>query len=358
MTRHKRNKGKKKPAPKPPVKRRCVIDEAIGETRAAIYEGKALVELYTQRWSDEARPQIGDIYVGRITEISKDLGAAFIDLGTEQNGFLRFTMAEGAPRFKQGQYLRLSVTGERDDGKSVIVKYISVQTGIDKPFRESRLSLKERMLKRFKDDLTFEDGLVNILDEACEREVALKGGGSISIERTRAMWVIDIDRGNNASGYEAGLAACKLIAKTVRIRGIGGLIAIDFPNLRQRAQRDDIYAALEAAFEADPHQIKIAPLSRFGVIEMTRSQGGQGLDAVMNNRAGQATMETRGLYAIRQLLSHALKAGGAQLTLEAPSGVYDWLERDAIGWKAAMQDKIGARFTLKRARAIAIVEDR
>jgi len=128
--------------------------------------------------------------------------------------------------------------------------------------------------------------------------------------------------------------------------------------LRQRAQRDDIFAALEAAFEADPHQIKIAPLSRFGVIEMTRSQGGQGLDAVMNNVSGHATMETRGLYAIRQLLSHALKAGGAQLTLEAPSGVYDWLEKDMIDWKAAMQDKIGARFSLKRARAISVVEDR
>lgn len=358
MTRPKKHKGKKAPTKVKPIKRRCVIDEAVGETRAAIYEGKALVELYTQRWSDEARPQIGDIYVGRITEISKDLGAAFLDLGAEQNGFLRFTMAEGAPRFQQGQYLRVSVTGERDDGKSVIVKYISIQTDISKPFRESRLSLRERMIKRFKDDISFEEGTVNILDEACERDVAIKGGGSISIESTRAMWVIDIDRGNQKSGFEAGLAACELIAKTVRLRGIGGLIAIDFPNLRQRAQRDQIHAALETAFELDPHQIKIAPLSRFGVIEMTRSQGGQGLDAVMNNRAGQATLETRGLYAIRQLLSHALKAGGAQLTLEAPSGVYDWLERDSIGWKAAVENKIGARFKLKRARAIAIVEDR
>lgn len=353
-----KRKDKKKTAKRASFKRRCVIDEAIGETRAAIYEGKSLVELYTQRWSDEARPQIGDIYVGRIDQVSKDLGAAFVNLGSEQNGFLRFTMAEGAPRFKDGQYLRVSVTGERDDGKSVIVKYISIETGIDKPFRESRLSLKQRMSKRFKDNLTFEDGAVNALDAACEREVAIKGGGSISIEATRAMWVIDIDRGRQTSGFEASLAACELIAKTVRLRGIGGLIAIDFPNLRQRTQRDEIYTAMEAAFANDPHQIKIAPLSRFGVIEMTRSQGGQGLDAVMNNRAGQPILETRGLYAIRQLLSHARQAGGAKLVLEAPSGVYDWLERDSIGWKAAMTDKIGARFSIKRGRAIAVSENR
>ena len=340
------------------IKRRCVIDAAIGETRADVYEGKALVELYTQRASDKANPQIGDIYVGRITEVSKDLGAAFIDLGGEHSGFLRFTMAQGAPRFKEGQYIRVSVTGERAGGKSVIVKYISLESGVDKPFLEKRLTLKERMSKRFKDDISFEDGAVNALDDACEREVAIKGGGSISIERTRAMWVIDIDRGTHASGFDVSLAACELIAKTLRLRGIGGLIAIDFPNLRQRAQRDKIYDAMEAAFEGDPHQIKIAPLSRFSVIEMTRSQGGQSLDAVMNNDRGLPTMETRGLYAIRQLLASARKSGGAQLILETPSGVYDWLERDSIGWIAAMQDKIGSRFTLKRAKSISVVEDR
>lgn len=337
------------------IKRRCVIDTAIGETRAAIYEGKALTELYTQRWSDEGRPQIGDIYIGRITAISKDLGAAFIDLGPEQTGFLRFTMAAGAPRFRDGQYIRAAVTGERRHDKSVIVKYIALAEGADKPFREKRLSLKERMRKRFKDDISFEDGTVNALDEACAREIALKGGGSISIERTRAMWVIDIDRGQQSSGFDAGLAACELIAKTIRLRGIGGLIAIDFPNLRQKAQREKIHTALEAAFAADPHQIKIAPLSRFGVIEMSRSQGGQGLDAIMVNDRGQPTMETRGLYAIRRLAAEARTAGGARLTLEAPSGVYDWLERDPIGWKAALTERIGARFSLRRARAISVV---
>ena len=351
-------KGKRPPVKRPPVKRRCVIDEAVGETRAAVYEGKSLVELYTLRWSDEAVPQIGDIYVGRIHDVSKDLGAAFIDLGTQQQGFLRFTMASGAPRFQQGQYIRLSVTGERSGDKSVIVKFIEIETGVDKPYRVSRLTMQERMSKRFKDDISFETGVVNILDEACEREVAIPGGGSISIESTRAMWVIDIDRGSQASGFDASLAACKLIAKTIRLRGIGGLIAIDFPNLRQRSQREAIFEAMEEAFAADPHQIKIAPLSRFGIIEMSRSQGGQALDAVVNNDRGVPTLETRGLYAIRQLLSHAVKAGGAQLTLEAPSGVYDWLEADKIGWKAAVTDKIGARFSLKRARAISVVEDR
>lgn len=340
------------------MKRRGVIDEAIGETRLAVYEGKTLVELYTDRWSQDSYPQVGDEYIGRIREISKDLGAAFIDLGAPQDGFLRFTMAAKAPRFQQGQYIRLSVTGERQKDKSVIVKYLDMAAGESKPHRLSRPGLKARISERFNTDIQFETGAVNTLDEACEREISIAGGGSISVERTRAMWVIDIDRGSIASGFDASLKACEVIAKTVRLRGIGGLIAIDFPNLRQRGQRDKVYAALEAAFKADPHSVKIAPMSRFGVIEMSRAQGGQGLDAIMTTRGGELTMETRGLSAIRQLLAAARQAGGAQLSLEAPSGVYDWLERDEIAWKAAMTDKIGARFTVKRAKALAITGDR
>ncbi len=340
------------------MKRRGVVDRAIGETRIAVYEGKALVELYTDRWSQEGYPQIGDEYIGRIRDISKDLGAAFIDLGAPQDGFLRFTMAAKAPRFQHGQYIRLLVTGERQGGKSVIVKYLDMAEGETKPRRLSRPGLKARIIERFNGDIQFEEGVVNALDEACEREVAIPGGGSISIELTRAMWVIDIDRGSIASGFEASLKACEVIAKAVRLRGIGGLIAIDFPNLRQKGQRGRVFTALEMAFKADPQTAKIAPLSRFGVIEMSRAQGGQGLDNIMTNRSGALTMETRGLFAIRQLYAAGRQSGGAQLTLEVPSGVYDWLERDDIGWKAALEGRIGARFTLKRARAIAVTGDR
>jgi len=340
------------------MKRRCVIDAAIGETRAAVYEGKTLVELYTDRWSRENTPQIGDEYTGRVREISKDLGAAFIDLGAYQDGFLRFTMAAKAPRFQQGQYIRVGVTGERGKDKGVIVKYLDMAVGESKPRRLSRASLEERLKDRFKGDIRFETGAVNVLDEACEPEIAILGGGSLSIERTRAMWVIDIDRGRINSGFEASLAACDVIARAVRLRGIGGLIAIDFPNLRQRGQRDKVHAALEAAFTTDPQMVKIAPLSRFGVIEMSRAQGGQGLDSILNGPSGRPTLETRGLSAIRLLLAAAQTSGGAQLTLDAPSGVYDWLVSDVINWKAAMTEKIGARFSLRRASSVAVTGDR
>ena len=48
------------------MKRRCVIEECIGETRAAVYEGRRLVELYVRRWSDSNTPRQGDIFAGKI----------------------------------------------------------------------------------------------------------------------------------------------------------------------------------------------------------------------------------------------------------------------------------------------------
>jgi len=73
------------------MKRRCVIEECIGETRAAVYEGRRLTELYVRRWSDKDRPLQGDIFVGRVAKIDQSMGGAFIDLGTKMQGLFKFT---------------------------------------------------------------------------------------------------------------------------------------------------------------------------------------------------------------------------------------------------------------------------
>ena len=76
-----------------PIKRRCVIDAAIGETRAAVWEGKTLAELYVRRWTAAEQPRLGDRFSGRVRRIEKSLGAAFIDIGTEPDGFLKLRQA-------------------------------------------------------------------------------------------------------------------------------------------------------------------------------------------------------------------------------------------------------------------------
>ena len=339
------------------MKRRCVIDEGIGETRAAVYEGRHLVELYVRRWSDAARPRFKDRFIAKVSKVEAEMAAAFVDLGNDYQGFLKFTDAKNAPRFHEGQYIEVRVTREAEPGKHAHVQYIS-QTDTGKPGAISQLTLRDMISQRFSADLEFEYAPVSSLIDAVETEIALPGGGDIAIETTRAMIAIDVDRGRARSGYEVSLEACTLIARQIRLRGLGGLIAIDIPNLRQKRQRDDIPARMSDAVEADPNTIKIAPLSRFGVLEMTRQKTMRSLDDVLLDGQGQFTTETQAMQALAMLEREGRHSAGAQLTLTVPETVYTWLDETDIGWKDAMRDRLGARFQLEKGSAMTVKADR
>lgn len=340
----------------PHLKRRCVIDAAIGETRAAVWEGKTLVELYVRRWTDAGQPRRGDRFSGRVRRIEKSLGAAFIDLGTEPHGFLKFTTAPNAPRFTEGQRVEVEITREAEAGKGPVVAYIC-KAESDKVGRLSGDDLKAFIGKRF-EGITFEEASVGTLTDAVETELSIPMGGTITIERTRALTAIDIDSGIATSPFEVAKAACPLIARQLRLRGIGGLVAIDFPNLRQRKQREQIVETLTNAFADDPNMVKIAPLSRFGVIEMTRSRLGPSLDETIADKFGDLTIETQALESLRQLEREGRVSPGAQLEMSVPEPVFAWLESGFIEWKAPLTDRIGARFSVKPGAKFSITADR
>ena len=99
------------------MKRRCVIENCIGETRAAVYEGRRLVELFVRRESDADKPRQGDVFAGRVATIDQSLGGAFIDIGTPHHGLFKFTNSPNAPRFTEGQMAEFEVSKATEIGK-------------------------------------------------------------------------------------------------------------------------------------------------------------------------------------------------------------------------------------------------
>lgn len=338
------------------MKRRAVIEEAVGETRAAVYEGKKIVELYTWRCSDKGKPRAGDIFSGRISRIEPSLGAAFVELGSGDDGFLKFSNAPGAPRLTEGKYIKVFITRDGEAGKGPVLKFEAMADGTNKGPIKSK-TLKEYLAERYT-GISFDEASVNSIDEAVEAELAISGGGSIAIERTRALIAIDVDKGAANSGFDVSLAACELIASQVRLRGLGGLFVIDFPNLRQVKQREKIYAAMQKAFEGDLEPIKIAPMSRFGTIEMTRAKTRLSLDETLTDKYGDPTPETLSLRGLRQLEREGRSNGGAKLTLTLPEPAFAWLSDDTIGWREAMTTRLGARFNVVEGKTMSVDADR
>ena len=327
----------------------CRIENAIGETRAEVLHKNKPVEYYIRRWSSVGAAHAGDIFSGRVSKVDKALMAAFINLGDGQDGLLRFTMSPSAPHLHEGQMLRVKVLRDAEIGKGPLLSYIEI-SGAPKPVKENSLSLKEVISARYP-NITFEEGSVSGIVWAVQEEVALKGGGYIYIEHTRAGTMIDVDTAGGQK-TKVSIEAAKEIARQIRLRGIGGLVLIDFPNFRKKKDRADVWQTLKDCFAHDPNSVKIAPFSRFDTVELTRSRNGATIGQILLGPDGQISCETLALKGIRRLIKEARIDGGAKFVLELPKPAYEWLMADSIGWLKPLTNKLGPRFLLKEGKKL------
>lgn len=115
-----------------------------------------------------------------------------------------------------------------------------------------------------------------------EARVPLANGGALTIQRTEALCAIDVDSaGFTGRGALAlNLAAAEEAARQLRLRDIGGLAAVDFVGVSGPGDAAAVEAALRAAAAADDAPVRVAPMSPFGVVELTRRRAGAAPDEV------------------------------------------------------------------------------
>ncbi|OYD80808.1 ribonuclease E/G, partial [Azospirillum brasilense] len=107
--------------------------------------------------------------------------------------------------------------------------------------------------------------------------VPLSGGGSLVIERTEAMTVVDVNAGERGNPLDVNLEAAAEIARQLRLRNTGGIVVVDFVNMRNRGDAERLLNALSRAVEDDPAQTQVYGLSKLGLVEMTRARRGTAL---------------------------------------------------------------------------------
>ncbi len=101
-------------------------------------------------------------------------------------------------------------------------------------------------------------------------ELALKGGGSIAIETTRALVVVDVDAGGGG-GAEANVAAARALARQLRLRDLAGTVVIDFIRMDAQAQRR-VERALAEATALDRRRVDLLGWTRGGLYELRRGE--------------------------------------------------------------------------------------
>jgi len=112
------------------------------------------------------------------------------------------------------------------------------------------------------------------------KSVSLKEGGYLIIEHTEALHVVDVNSGNKSikesdqedTAIKTNLVAVKELARQFRLRDMGGIIVIDFIDMKSAENRKAVYEAMKTEFKSDKAKSVILPLSKFGLMQITRQR--------------------------------------------------------------------------------------
>ena len=122
------------------------------------------------------------------------------------------------------------------------------------------------------------------LHKALDRKVWLTSGGSLIVERTEALTVIDVNTGKNVGKsnleetvFKNNLEAAEEAARQLRLRDIGGIIVIDFIDMEIKKNREEVLRAFKDALARDKTRTQVFEISELGLVEMTRKRISEGL---------------------------------------------------------------------------------
>ena len=188
-------------------------------------------------------------------------------------------------------------------------------------------------------------------DKALQKYVWLKSGGSLVIEETEALTVVDVNTGKNVGRRDAGetilannLEAARELMRQLRLRDIGGIVVADFIDMAGEAQKQALLDALRACAARDANRTKVVGITALGLVELTRKKarqslgrqllhtcphcGGDGAVFAHETTARRAIRELwrrrRGGDATPMLIMAAPEVCGWMKTIGAPEGGATW----------------------------------
>jgi Ribonuclease G/E len=338
-----------------------LIDAAIGETRAVQFENGLPLAIRVRRDPLLCNAlRFGEVYTARLVSKDRARRLAFVDCGPGRpEAFLALDMkgearraVGGARAVREGELICVRIAREAVRGKAAIAELL------DQPAGET-----PRRMARAADDVALDgakpadpDTRAKIdaaIEEALTQIAPIPGGGRLIIEPTAALVAIDVDAGERAGGQDSAQFSLALnraagaeALRQLRLRGLGGLFAIDFPTMSGQKAADTLLADLKQHAARDPWGMQLAPLSRFGVVEGARGQLNTPLHEVLCDVGGQASVITAALAALRAIEREGAARRGDTLQADVATEVAAWLDTCPLDWRAALNDRLGARWTL------------
>lgn len=192
-------------------------------------------------------------------------------------------------------------------------------------------------------------GIEKQVEQALKKKVSLRSGGSIIIESTEAMTVIDVNTGRfigktnlEDTILKTNLEAAEEVVHQLKVRNIGGLIVIDFIDMAIAANRQKVFSFFEKVLkERDKFQSVVLRISEFGLVQMTRKRSGRTLvqqlthDCPNCHGSGFIKSNQTESYAVLRAINQELKtiASDKKIQIQVNPQVFHYItsiEYDAI----------------------------
>ncbi|MBL4828061.1 MAG: ribonuclease G [Spongiibacteraceae bacterium] len=198
-------------------------------------------------------------------------------------------------------------------------------------------------------------GVEDEIQKALGRKVDLKSGGYLIIDQTEAMTTIDVNTGAfvgrrnlEETIFKTNLEAATALARQLRVRNLGGIIIIDFIDMKDSEHRRQVHRTLEKAMEFDYANTSMTNVSELGLVEMTRKRTRESLEHVMceecpvcHGRGSLKTPETICYEIFREILREARAYDNDKLLVLASQEVVDRLLDEDSASVADLEEFIG-----------------
>ncbi|MHB8092642.1 MAG: Rne/Rng family ribonuclease [Syntrophales bacterium] len=168
----------------------------------------------------------------------------------------------------------------------------------------------------------------------------LKSGGYLIINPTEAMITIDVNSGRGShkrnveeTAYQTNLEAAEEIARQLRLRDLGGLIAIDFIDMMDQKHNAEVEKAFKKALTMDRSRIQLAHISKFGILELSRQKKQSTIQEISytacpycHGRGMRPSLEYIALNAYRKVETQAVKGLASEIKVNVHNEIADYLQ--------------------------------
>jgi len=177
------------------------------------------------------------------------------------------------------------------------------------------------------------------IESIYQPRVNLPSGGSIVIDPTEALVAIDVNSGSTSKGqnfeasiFQANMEAAKELARQLRLRDLGGLVVVDFIDMRSTKNIREVERQVKTAMRRDKAKVDISRISKFGLMQISRQKLGAPIEAgnyrVCTHCKGRGmvrSVETLALYYLRRIHTGATRKVVNQIECHFPLDVAQYL---------------------------------